>query len=287
MFSPAPSFDSRHVAAHAATLAVTWTDSEGEPTSPTGAVSVVVIDANGTAVTSGTATVSTSAVTFAVAASLVTNVAWLYATWTDTAGVVARSTHEIVGGVYVGLAVARSLEPSLASYSTAEIRDGRAVAEAEAERLTRQSFVRRYARLELLSSRMDTLLVPWRPVTAVRSVTPYTSGLAGTAFTADELAAIRILDYGALVRTVGWSSSYAVEVEHGYQRPPADVVRAVARRAAYWCRQSTTPTADQQARFVIEDGRSIQLSTAGLNRTGDDIVDAIYKSYRHIPISVA
>jgi hypothetical protein len=41
--------------------------------------------------------------------------------------------------------------------------------------------------------------------------------------------------------------------------------------------------------MVIENGQTIQLSTAGPMRTGDDIVDAVYLSpeRRHAPIAVA
>lgn len=287
MFAPSPSFASRHIAAHAATLTLTWTDGTGEAAAPTGAVAVVVVDATGAAVSSGAGTVAGTTVTYALTAAVIANVAWLTVTWTDTASVVARTWHEVVGAVYVSIAAARLLEPSLISYSAAEIGDSRSVAEAEAERLMRLSFVCRYARIEL-SSRTDTLLVPWQPVTTIRSVTPYTGGSAGTVFDAAGLAEIRIPFDGALVRQWGWPcTSYVIEVEHGYAQPPADLRRAVARRTAFWCRQATTPTADQQARMVIEDGRTIQLATASRDRTGDDTVDAIYRSYRHNPVSVA
>ena len=278
-----PVFSSRHIAAHAATLATTWTDGTGEPSAPTGAVSVVVTDSAGAVVLSTTATVSGSSCSVVLSASLVPAVDWLAAVWTDAAGVTTTTAHEVTGGVYVTLAALRSLEPSLASYSDAEVLEARSVAEAECERITRQSWVRRLGR-STVESHTCWIVLPWTPLVSLRTI----ANCYGIPFVAGEFAFIQSGPNGFVHRDSGWSlGPYSVTYEHGHSAPSADIRRAVARRTAYWCRQATTPTPDQSMRMVIDGGQTIQLASAGRDRTGDDVVDAIYRSNRSEPVGIA
>lgn len=80
--------------------------------------------------------------------------------------------------------------------------------------------------------RADTLTLRHLRPRSITAVNSYTSAIAATAFTADELAALRAEPDGT-VRRLGYVASFSsdyglitVDYTHGYDAPPADVVEA-------------------------------------------------------------
>jgi hypothetical protein len=53
----------------------------------------------------------------------------------------------------------------------------------------------------------------------------------------------------------------------------------VARRARARWHLTKSPEFDRQARFVMENGQTIGLASAGPWRTGDDEVDSVYQRW--------
>lgn len=210
-----------------------------------GTVTVTITKADGSALVTDAATTAAGTPTFVYSYVLPaqTNLNDLTATWTGTiSGSPATATTEIeiVGGFYVTLAAIRAL-PNLSDTSkfpNAKLIDARQWFETTFERATGVAWVPRFARDRVDGSGTSTLMLPrWpvrrNPVTglpAILSVRDYTTSAAYTSYDSAALADL-VIDGPHLRRVNGTAftsgaRNLVVEYEHGFDRPPADVVEA-------------------------------------------------------------
>lgn len=280
------------------TLTHTWYVGE-TATDPTGTPTYTIVDANGTAVASGNATVvggSTGQTTAPLAAQ--TMLRLLTVAWTAT---VAGSTRvetdqvEVVSGYYFTLAAGRGSDASLADtsrYTTTALDTARTEVEQECETICDRAFLPRYARAVGDGTGTDELLPrhpeAGRSVADVRTlrriaVAPTVDGTF-TDLTAAELAAVAVGADGTLRRTDGqvWTAGWSnvvIEWEYGLTTPPQDLVRAalIRFRARLNLHRSSIP--DRAASFTVADGGTYRLSLPEAWRTGIPEVDAVYERY--------
>lgn len=282
----------------AGTLSHTFVVDE-TPTDSSTTVTYAVVDAVGTAVVSGNATLvdpGTGTYSFVLAAQSALKA--LTVTWSATiaAAATTQTTYaEIVGGHFFTLQAARGSDASLADnsdYTLQELTDARLEVEAECEHICDLAFVPRYDRvildgtgsgeLVLKLSQRDRSVAEVRTVRSVRMA----DSVDGTfvAFTAAELADLAVTADGTLIRTGGDSftegrRNVIVELEYGLDRPPADLVRqALVRfRTALNTHRSGVP--DRASSFTVEAGGTYRLDMPGAFKTGIPTVDAAYARY--------
>lgn len=276
-----------------ATLTLTVTDSDGEPAEPAGTVTVGVAKADGTAVVAAltaTAAGSTGVRTVALTSAQTATLERLTATWTNgTATWVSYA--EIVGGFLFSVAQARAFDASLSvsasnPFSTAEILAARGVVEQRCEFICDRAFVPRYARVTLDGGGGPELVLGVSEPRSIRSVRVLS--VAGsttyTTLSASALAGIARFEDGTIRRTDGgvWAEdrqNIVVEVEHGWDTPPPDLVPAVLLHLRHHLTSSRTPLLDRATQFNDGDGGSYQLATADVYKVGIPPVDAIYEQY--------
>jgi hypothetical protein len=271
------------------------------PTNSSTAVTYTVVDANGTAVTSGTAsTGGTGRYTFTLPAQSL--LAHLTVTWSATiAGqpVVESDLVEVVGGFYFTLVEARASEPTFvdtAKYPSADLEVSRLEVEVECERICQRAFVPRYRRVVLDGTGTPDLVLPdggdelvagivLRGVRTVRSakVAPR-AGQPYVALTAGQLAALAITADGTLTRTDGgvWTegrSNVVLEYEFGSDAPPADLKRMSLVRLRSRANIHRSGVPDRAISFTVAEGGTYRLSTPSAERTGIPEVDGTYARY--------
>lgn len=272
----------------------TTVDSDGD-------VQVSVVDANGAAVTSGTATSAGSGrYTFALPAQ--SQLALLAVSWTATIGgaqVVETDHVEVVGGFYWSLVEARASEEEFADtskYPAEDMETFRFEVEAECERITQRAWVPRYRRVVLDGTGTTDLLLPdgadelaggvtLRGVRTVRSVrVAPRPGAAFAELTAGELAACVVTPDGMLRRVDGraWAEGVAnviVEYEYGSDAPPPDLRRATLLRLRSRANMHRSGVPDRAISFTVAEGGTYRLSTPSAERTGIPEVDGVYQRY--------
>ena len=283
-----------------AAATVTHTFEVGEtPTDPTGTPTYTIVDANGTAVADGNATVvggGTGQVTAPIAAQ--TSLRLLTVTWSATVGGVARvetDLVEIVSGFFFTLAEGRSSDASLVDqgkYTTAQLETARTETEVECELICNRSFLPRYARVVLDGTGGTEITLrhpdPERTPSEVRTLRRIAVAPAldetFVDLTVAELAAVAVGDDGVLRRTDGlawpWGRGNVVaEYELGYTVPPADLVRQslVRFRSRLNIHRSAIP--DRASSFTSADGGTFRLTMPEAYRTGLPEVDAVYERY--------
>lgn len=285
--------------ANAATT-VTHTFEVGEtPTDPTGTPTYTIVDANGTAVSNGNATVvggGTGQVTAPLAAQ--TSLRLLTVTWSATVDGVARvetDLVEIVAGFYFTLGEGRASDASLvdpAKYTTEQLERARTETELECELICNRSFLPRYARVALDGTGTDELVLrhpdPERTPSEVRTLRRVSVAPAldetFVDLTSAELNAVAAGDDGVLRRTDGqvWTwgrGNVVVEFELGYTVPPTDLVRAALVRFRSRLNIHRTGIPDRAASFTSADGGTYRLTMPEAYRTGLPEVDAVYERY--------
>lgn len=140
------------------------------------------------------------------------------------------------------------------------------------------SFTKRGRRVVLDGSGIRPLPLPLRDVTKVVSVT-----LFGRSFTDDELAQISVDQLGRL-RWIPYGGTWGnirgsvvVDVEHGYDSPPAQIKYAAMILAR---RELVTTDVDDRAVTLSNDLGTIRLSVPGPNfPTGIPVVDQALDDY--------
>lgn len=280
-----------------AVLTNTFYSPDGEtPEDSTTTVTVAVTDANGSAVTSGNATLDgggTGTYRFSLPAQ--PQLQLLTVAWSATingAAVVEYSEVEIVGGFFFTIAKARASDSSLADstkYPTEDLVAERIQVEQECEEICDRAFVPRYRRALLDGSGTDELLLPDCDIRTIRSVkVAPRAGLAFVAFTAGELAALVARDNKVLRRADGnsWTSGEAnvlIEYEYGLTAPPADLARAAMIRLRSRLNLSKSKIPDRAISFTSAEGGTYRLSTPAAYRTGLPEVDAAYARYSRRP----
>lgn len=288
--------DQRLVVGSPAVLRWQPSDSEGEPTAPSGTVTVAVVRSDGTAVlASGTATttVGTAAtVTVPLAQALATDV--LTATWSVDGLAVAQTTAELVGGVYVSATEVRAMDDSLsnaAKYPTTLIQAARAEVEAMFEDAARRAFVPRF-RVDLLTAPGARQIVVRRP--DVRSVRwAREIRWDGNEYPID-VTDLEVSSSGVVTRwgSAPWPpepSKVRIGYEYGLASPPADLKRAIV--AAIRVRLNTFKTAvpDRAVSFTQIEGGTVQLATPGTYGwiTGVPEIDESLKRYKFHTAGIA
>jgi hypothetical protein len=267
------------------------------PADATGTVAYAVTDAAGNAVASGNAThgeVGTYSFVLAAQSAL----AALTITWSGTvAGAATTQTTyaEIVGGFLFSLAQGRGSDEVLADngeYSTAELVAARLEVEWECENICDRAFVPRYERVVLDGTGTGQVLLRMSQqdrsvaeVRAIRSV-KMASSVDGTftSFTVGQLADLAPGADGALVRTGGdifteGRSNVIVEFEHGWDRPPPDLVRQAMVRLRTVLNIPKSGVPDRTSSFTMTDGGTFRLDMPGPFKTGIPSVDAAYARY--------
>ena len=272
----------RHVVgAGPLTLEVLWPDSDGEPADISGnTVTYSVADADGTELQSGSASVDVTTIgraTLALNAAHTARPRWLAVTWTRDDGAVRTSTHELVGGVYFTIAQARSElgdMDNLTTYPDSFIRRGRDAAERECEEICEVAFVPRFARIRLDGTGRDELVADHPRIRQLLSIVE-----DGTAWTADEVAAVIVEDAILTLDTGCWTSGrgrFVLEYLHGWDRPPADMLTPHLRRAKHAIDTSESQVPIGAFSTTLASGQQITLQRPEAKRTGDQQVDAVY-----------
>lgn len=268
-------------------------DLDGEtPQDATGDVTVAVVDANGDAVASGTATfggVGTGTYTYTLPAQA--QLAELTVSWTavlDGTTVVEEDQVEIVGGFFFSIAGGRAQDTSLANtdtYTTVDLAVTRTEVEQECEEICARAFVPRYRRVVLNGSGNTELLLPDPHIRTIRSVRMAPrADQTFTAFTTAQLAALHEGDDRVLRRLDGnvWTEGFGnviVEYEHGLNAPPTDLVRVAKLRLRDRANTEKSRVPDRAVSFQSANGGDYKLATATKYTTGLPDVDAVYHRY--------
>jgi hypothetical protein len=280
------------VAVHrAATLTHTWYVGE-TPTDPTGTPTYAIVDANGTAVSSGNATVvggSSGQTTAPLAAqSLMRH---LTVTWVATVagGSVTEVDYvEVVGGFFFTLAEGRASNSALSStstYPTAALEAARLEVEVECEEICDRAFVPRYRRVVVDGSGTGDLALGVADVRSIRRAAMADSPDGTfTDLTAAQLAAVAVRPDRTLRRTDGnvWTEGTAnivVEVEYGLDRPPVDLVDGSQIRFRTLLTRPKSAIPDRAQSFVVGEGGTFRIAQPGPWETGIPEVDAAYDRY--------
>jgi hypothetical protein len=282
----------------AGTLAHTFTLDEA-PTDSSTTVTYTVVDAAGASVASGNATSAgpgTGTYTFVLPAQAALKA--LTTTWTGTVGgssTTQQTFAEIVGGFFFTLQQGRDSDESLDDvqrYPLADLAAGRLEVEVECETICDRSFVPRYDRVVVDGAGTDRLMLrpsdPSRSIADVRTVrsvkmAPTPDGTF-VAFTAGQLAALTVTADGTLIRTSGdifteGRANVIVELEYGFDRPPADLVKAALTRLRTVLNANKSGISDRTTSFTVNEGGTYRLDMPGAFKTGIPYVDAAYARY--------
>ncbi|MGE5827704.1 MAG: hypothetical protein ACM30G_04980 [Micromonosporaceae bacterium] len=276
---------------HATTLTHTFYVGE-TPTDPTGTPTYAVVDANGTSVTSGNATVvgaSSGQVTAALAAQSALKA--LTITWVAIVGGVSRTEvdyAEVVGGFYFGLAEGRGSDAALANtttYPTSAVELRRLETEVECDYICDRAFVPRYRRLVLDGSGTTELVLADADLRTIRRIA--VADRLDETFTdlgSAALAAVAIGTDRTIRRTDGnvfteGRRNVIVEYEFGLDAPPPDLVWATKTRLRTRLTMPTSAIPDRAQSFVVAEGGTFRLTMPGAFATGIPEVDAVYGRY--------
>jgi hypothetical protein len=269
------------------------------PTDAAAGVSVTVTRPDGTAVTSGSATLAgagTGRYTFvlpggpAAPGSATWQLDTLTVAWAGTVGgaaITLTDTVEVVGGFLFSLTEARNSDPALMSsvmYPTALLAAKRIEVEQECERICRQAFVPRFARRKLNGDGSRRVQLPHPFVRRLRAASvAWVTGSAQVPLGTGEFANIAVTDEGQAVRGFNiWPSgvgNVVVEYEHGWDGPPADIVDAALTRMRTLLARPRSGVPDRVASYTNDAG-TFRVSMPGPAATGIPDVDAVYHSYR-------
>jgi hypothetical protein len=275
-----PASDQQLLVATPGSIAATFSNSDGEPAAPTGAVTVTVTRAAGTPVTVGSPTVdptNPARYSATIAAGQISQVDMLTAVWAEGGFTRVTTRHEIVGGYWFTIAEARASDETLgdsATYTDREIRTVRAEVEQEAEEIMATAWVPRFAEERIDGNGQTTISVPNTRLRALLSAV--VDGVAIN--TAD----VTIYDTGTMHRESGWpigERNVILRYEHGYDRPNAELKRAAMTRLRHRLNFARTGVPDRAVNFSAGDGGTFQLATAGMFATGIPEVDATYRRY--------
>lgn len=286
-FAPA---DQQILVGAAATLRAQFADQDGDVVDPGGTVSVVVTDYAGAEVFSGAATkVGTGTATvFTADIDPVDQTDRLAAVWTSTAGPVARTSVEVVGGYYASISAIREADRTMQDenkFSREQLLGARRFVEEEFERFCGRAFVPRFTSVKLVSCGERELALPNVDVRSIRSVT--VDGSAVDASSAVLPSATGVIRLGL---TGVWpSGEVVIGYEHGMDRPPTPLVRAFYTRVRNAITNLSTGVPDRASTYSAADGGTYALLTAGRGGsiTALPEVDVALREYEFTRIGIA
>lgn len=279
---------------HAGTVYFIVRDEDGEHANPDGTVSVVVTDADGDTVATGTATQQpgqTHNCSYPLPAEVRQNLGRYTVTFSYVLDGISESRPfdlEIVGEVLFDIAEIRSYYPEIADanrYPLADIRTARDEATERLEQAAQVAFATRRTTALLSGDQTTRLLMPHVEITTVHAVTIYDDRVGADAIS-DAFDATELLDVeidgpaGVLKRVDGdvWPYGHQnilVDYEHGYLLPP-DAVRRVAMKLAI---ERLVPSAlPSRALSQTTDLGEVRISVANPEAgrpTGDPEIDSI------------
>lgn len=269
--------DEQILAGSSATITGRFRDQDGDLVDPTGPVTVTVTRSDGTAVLTAAATTAPSGTVgvrqAALSAAQTATLDELTATWGD--GTQAVTTRiEVVAAYYASVADIRSSDPALTDtgkYPSAAVVAARRLVETEFEDICGVAFVPRY-RLSPMRASGATRVVLDDPM--LRTVR-YADGL-----TAPQLAAVAASADGVAELPSGtWPSTpWHIGYEHGFDRPPADVLGAFFTRVRDVLNRSNRGVPDRTSSFTSgENGGTFALIVPGQrgSKTGIPDVDVV------------
>lgn len=235
-----------------------------------------VVDDQGTTVTSGALTNTTTGVyrsTIDAPATVTTLTATLEGETTSGDPVIFTQYYEVVGNLLFALGELRAYKSTLTS-DDSKLVEARNITAAVFETHCNVSFISRPGYETTKGNGRTVLPLAKRKVTAVRAAT-----LAGVAVNPDS-----VHDHGAVELVNGWTmptdgtNNVAIWYAHGYEQTPADIKRAAMEYAAYLL-LSDVSTVDQRATgFTNELGLVVRYSPH--MPTGLPMVDATLARYR-------
>lgn len=283
-----------------ATISAEFLDHRGIRTAPSAPVAVSVKRLDGTAVTSGTATIDDTTANFNLSVAQTAQLDWYEATFTDDDGRVVVTQVEIVGGFYFTVEEAREFSESLSrsdKYDDDKIIKARQEVEERFEVIMLgRSFVPRFRRVMMDGPGGYRIELPNPGVTKIRSLSNN-----GSVFTAEQLQMLTIDPYGIVTFTGGaftgaesympgkfWSvpGGITVEYEYGETYMPLDLKNAAISYCRYLLSKSNSGVHERATTISNPDGGSSALAVAGRAgfETGLPEIDWVVLSYR-TPVS--
>ena len=199
-----------------------------------------------------------------------------------------RTRVRYCGGYHFTVAGFRSVHAELLTYTDEQVQAARAIAEQQLEYVCRLAFVPRGER-EAIRVPSDHTLSAALHLRWAEPVQIYSLSVDGTAWTADQIAALYLHPGGMLIRTDGtyWPAGSTIEVhyQHGLESIPADLKRASIELAADILRTSDLPT---RATSIATDVGTFRISLPGRDGTTTGIpeVDAAIARYTRRPPEV-
>ena len=244
---------------------------------------IAIKDGAGTAKLAETAAIGkVSGITYTAAYSVLAALDTYLCTWTGMQSINKKewqSIIELCGGYLFDVAEMRAFDGAFASattYPDAKMRAARTAAEQRLEKACRVAFTPRARRVVLAGNGTDTMRLPDNAVRRIVSLT-----VNDVAFTADELAALDVREWGRLTRgdAYAFDDGAVVEVfyEHGLDYPDAPVVQAaMLLTREYLVRSALSSRATVEA----TDVGFFRVSVAGPDRpTGIPEVDAVITDF--------
>lgn len=264
-------------------LEVATPDEAGALFTSTTPWSIAIKDGAGAAVLAATpATGKVSGITYEADHAILDALDTYVCTWTGMKSTAAKEWQSIVelcGGYLFETSEMRAFDGAFASsttYPEAKMRAARTAAEQRLEKACRVAFVPRARRVVLAGNDSPTLFLPDNSVRSVTSLS-----VDGTAFTADELAALDVREWGRLTRGDGYAfddgAVVAIFYEHGLDYPDAPVVQAAMLLAREYLVRSALSS---RATVEATDVGFFRVSVAGPDRpTGIPEVDAVITDF--------
>jgi hypothetical protein len=249
------------VGSASADLRVTLLDQDGNPADAVGTVTVDLVRVStGTVLATGRATSDTSGsgtYTAALTAAECATLDVIQATWKAGTTVRATTEHRIVGGFLFSRPQLRAQEGigSLSTFSDAALDTARDLVTDKFEDCTGVSWVPTFDLYRtVVRARTEVLVLPHRPIRAVRTIT-----MDGTAI---DLTTIDVDADAGLIAGRPFSGEMVIGFEHGYDGPPQDL-RDAALQYARFKLLGDTSGISPRARTLANEFGNVTYSTAG------------------------
>lgn len=275
----------------AATLSWQPEDADGEPVDP-GVVTATVTASDGTIIkTAGTATTGTGSDPRGVVLTAVenANLDVLTVTWKNAAAVTLEVTrHDIVGGFYFSSNDIRTIESSTgdpAKDPNEALFRARAEIETMIESVCSLAFVPRFD-IHRCYTRSGVVVLPRPYVRSVRFVWIWSSVYDDASVTVlDSSQFSTVQNDEGIVVLAGYEDGCVVDIgyEHGLDRPPFDLRRAVLSAARRWNNMARSGVPAGAVSMTLPDGGNVVLATPGTRQwhTGIPEVDEVLMRLNH------